>query len=204
MDQPLEIEIKYLITDLDALREKIMARGFESHGNHFEFNLRFEDEDESLYRNHQILRLRRDTENRLTFKAKSPKSSALYKIRKEIEVSVSDFEAMRNIIHALGFRKEQIYEKWRETFTAGRAEICLDRMPFGDFMEIEGPEQDIAAISKTLGFSPEQGIKVNYLTLFSYIKEKEHLPFDDVTFDHFKRVSKDFTGHLRTFEIGSA
>lgn len=203
MNQPLEIEIKYLVTDLARLREKILSRGWTSQGNHFEYNIRFEDESGSLYEKKQLLRLRKDTVNTLTFKAKSRQKSALYKIRRETEVTVNDFEAMRHIIHALGFGKEQIYEKWRETFHADGAVICLDRMPFGDFMEIEGPEQTIAAISEALGFSPEQGIKKNYLKLFSYIKDKEHLPFNDVTFDHFKTVSKDFTDHLRTFELGS-
>jgi hypothetical protein len=34
---------------------------------------------------------------------------------KELEVKVSDFDAMKRILQALGFHCEQTYEKWRET-----------------------------------------------------------------------------------------
>ena len=204
MTQPLEIEIKYLITDPTGLRKTITDLGWTSEGKYFEYNIRFEDENEGLYQKRQLLRLRKDNKNILTFKSKSNQKSEFYKIRREIEVTVSDFEAMRSIIRELGFRHEQIYEKWRETFRVGPSVICLDHMPFGHFMEIEGPEDDITTLSNTLGFSPLQGIKANYLTLFSFIKKKAGLPFNDVTFEHFKTVSIDFTNDLRSFETGSA
>lgn len=200
--QPLEIEVKYLVTDPDALKKKILDAGWQSLGNHFERNIRFEDDHLGLIEKKQLLRLRQDQKATLTFKSKPAKQDPRYKIHHEIEVTVSDFNAMQSILEALGYHKEQVYEKWRETFGAGRAVICLDRMPFGCFMEIEGPEEDIVSISKTLGFPPDKAITENYLAIFSYIKEKEGLSFNDITFDHFKPISKDFTACLRTLEIG--
>lgn len=203
MPLPLEIEVKYLVTDPDGLRKTILDAGWPSLGNHFERNIRFEDENLGLIQKKQLLRLRQDSKATLTFKSKPSKTDPRYKIHHEIEVTVSDFDAMQSILHALGFHQEQVYEKWRETFDAGASVLCLDRMPFGCFLEIEGPEKDIDSISKILGFSPEKAITENYLAIFSRIREKEGLPFKDITFDHFKTVSKDFTPFLRSFEAGS-
>jgi adenylate cyclase class 2 len=39
----------------------------------------------------------------------------------------------------LGFKRRLIYEKRRETWKFRDVEIVFDELPFGSFMEIEGP-----------------------------------------------------------------
>jgi adenylate cyclase class 2 len=57
------------------------------------------------------------------------------------EVEVNDFGTMGLIRESLGFHKEQIYEKWRETFALNDTLLCLDTQPFGDFLKIEGDQK---------------------------------------------------------------
>ena len=43
------------------------------------------------------------------------------------------------------------YEKYRETFTLEGAEIVLDELPVGNFMEIEATREQIRSITAALG-----------------------------------------------------
>lgn len=203
MNQHLEIEVKYLLYDITEIRNKIIGAGWVSLGRNFESNTRFEDHKNGLKEKKQLLRLRQDCKSTLTFKSHMPFENPRYKILKELEVEVSCFNTMRSILSALGFHEEQVYEKWRETFQAGNALICLDQMPFADFIEIEGGPNDIDSISQRLGFSPSQAITANYLEIFSHIKEMENLDFTDITFKNFQGASGDFIKHIKSFESTS-
>jgi len=110
---------------------------------------------------------------------------------KKLEVEVDDFDTMDAILGLLGFQKEQIYEKWRETFTIGETLFCLDSMPYGDFLEIEGGRDAIVKYSDKIGFLEKDRILDNYLALFEKVKEKFDLTFSDVTFDNFKNLDID-------------
>jgi adenylate cyclase class 2 len=200
MNDPLEVEVKYLITDPLSIRNSIIDAGWPSMGRHFETNLRFDNADRGLLGKKQLLRLRSDVKTTLTFKSKAPVDVPGYKVQRELEVTVSDFDTMKAIIEALGFCKEQVYEKWRETFRAGNAEICLDEMPFASFIEIEGTKTEIDAISETLGFKSSRVITANYLEIFEKIRDRFNLPFTDVTFDDFSRYPADYTEVVRSFE----
>ncbi len=205
MNEPLEIEVKYLVTDVPSIRRQIVEAGAESLGRFFETNIRFEDEENSLKPQKKLLRLRQDRKATLTFKSEIPNIDSRYKILKELEVQVESFDTMRIILTSLGFHEAQVYEKWRETFRAGNALICIDEMPYADFIEIEGSTTDIDNLSKTLGFSPTQIITANYLEIFAYMKHMENLGFNDVTFDHFKTCPtrrETLISHARTFESG--
>ncbi len=186
--EPLEIEVKFLIEDLDAIREKIKAMGGKSTGRNFEKNIRFEDKEKSLISKNALLRLRKNDRNWLTYKCEADEKDDNYKICRELEVEVSNFSTTQMILEALGYQKEQIYEKWRETFLMGEAIICLDQMPFGNFIEIEGRKKEIRNLAKKLGFSWRQRILHNYLKIFEIIKKKENLHFSDITFNNFKKI----------------
>ena len=202
MSESLEIEVKYLLTDLGAIRNRILESGGVSLGRHFESNIRFEDRTQSLKEKKQLLRLRQDRKATLTFKSTPETEDPRYKILKELEVEVSCFETMRAILKALDFMEVQVYEKWRETFETGQTLICIDEMPFADFIEIEGPPKEIDALSDALGFSQGLVITANYLDIFARIRELEDLDFRDVTFDNFRGRPKDYTPHIRAFQRG--
>jgi len=203
----LEIEVKFLLTGFDAVRRRLTDLGAVSGGSVFESNTRFDDAEQSLLKRHALLRLRKDTQNRLTYKEPIPEregeSRGQFKIFHELEVVVSDGSTLARILGALGFAPVQIYEKQRETFTVNAATVCFDRMPFGHFLEIEGDEASILDIAQRLGLQWERRILATYLSLFDHLRSACGLSFTDVTFDHFQRLDRDFTEHLRLFEMGS-
>ena len=184
----LEIEVKFYLSDMDAIRDRILEFGAVSMGRIFETNLRFDDADNSLIEKKSLLRLRRDTKTILTFKSEPPFKNDQFKILKELEVEVSDFATMKHILESLGFREEQVYEKWRETFRLNSANLCLDMMPYGDFLEIEGQMEDIKKLASQIGLKWKKRILLNYLAIFDVIKQKANLPFYDVTFSNFINI----------------
>jgi adenylate cyclase class 2 len=192
-EEPVEVEVKFRLADVDGLRRRITGTGAISRGRVFETNFRFDDGNGSLAENATLLRLRQDDRATLTFKAKSPQTDNQFKIQNEYEVTVSDFGMMGRILEKLGFRRQQIYEKWRETFDLNATHLCLDAMPFGDFLEIEGTQTAIIAAASRLGLVWERRILLNYLEIFSIIKQHFGLPFNDVTFDNFASLRFDFS-----------
>lgn len=183
--EPLEIEVKFYLTNIDSIRNLILDLGATYLSRNFETNIRFEDQHHSLIQNQCLLRLRKDDRATLTFKSRHGNADEEFKISKELEVEVSDFATMSQILESLGFHQEQVYEKWRETYRLSDSLICIDTMPYGDFLEIEGPKNDIKDLSRALGFKWENRILLNYLGIFERLKEKLSLTFSDLTFSNF-------------------
>ena len=200
--EPLEIEVKFYLEDRNAVREKILDLGAESRGRFFESNIRFEDRDKSLVKRRSLLRLRRDDRVRITFKSEPEEKDPRFKVYRELETEVGDFETMESILAALGFFPDQRYEKYRETLVIEDTQFCLDEMPFGDFLEIEGAKHEILRMVAALGLNWEERILFNYLKMFETVKQKENLRFNDLTFDNFDGVSVDFSRHLSLFTEG--
>ena len=183
----LEIEVKFLLEDASVIRDRIIRLGGMGGGPVFETNIRFENRSRDLGKNRSILRLRKDRKATLTFKSDAGDPDDQYKINTEYEVVVNDFSMMKQILEALGFHQEQVYEKKRETILWANTTLCLDAMPFGHFLEIEGGKSDIRAMARRLGLAWEDRITLNYVTIFERIKKECRLPFSDITFENFKR-----------------
>lgn len=147
--QEVEAKIGLQPKELDVVRARLTAAGATSEGVDEEENLLFDSNDGRLRKSGQGLRLRsfggRD-EVVLTYKGPTERDSA-YKSREELEVRVGDVPAMRDILERLGFRATTRYAKQRERWHLGETEIALDRLAFGDYVEVEGTE---AAINETL------------------------------------------------------
>ena len=200
MDQHLEIEVKFFLNDVKTISNKITALGGESKGRAFETNIRYEDNRHSLKTKRTLLRLRKDNQVRLTVKQELDQQSHEFKILRELEVGVSDFMTMDNILAALGFHQEQIYEKWRETIEINNVSLCLDTLPFGNFLEIEGSQAEIRTSVDVLGLDWDQRILSNYLEIFSFLKKEANLGFDDVTFKNFENHPVQFQPYRQIFE----
>ena len=134
----LEIEVKFFLEDMETVRQRLQQAGARSEGRFFEYNICFENAAQDLHKTKSLLRLRKDNKTSLTYKTKPNGIDTDFKVLKELEVAISDFDTMVVILKALGFHREQVYEKYRETFTLGSTKICLDSMPYGNFLEIEG------------------------------------------------------------------
>lgn len=196
----IETEVKFILSDVQSIRERIVELGVDVKGRVFETNIRFEDIDESLLRKKSLLRLRRDANTKLTYKSEPAIKDDQFKTFRELEVQVSDFTTMKLILEHLGFHQAQIYEKWRETFIFDDTILCLDTMPFGDFLEIEGKKEYIREIASKLGLQWGQRITLNYLAIFDIIRQELKLPFTDVTFDNFQKIRIDIAKYHHLIE----
>lgn len=183
----LEVEVKFYVPDLTAVRQHLFTLGATlTKPRIYERNVRFDTADEALRQKLAILRLRQDTAVRLTYKGMPPQqTTSEARVREELEITVDDFATAALILERLGYQPVQVYEKYRETFVWGEVEIVLDEMPFGNFIELEGPEPAIKETAVALNLNWQQRILTNYLGLMADLKKTYHLPFDDLTFANF-------------------
>ncbi len=66
--------------------------------------------------------------------------------------------------------------------------MVLDEMPFGNFIELEGPEQELHKTADALSLDWRKRILDNYLTLHARLTAWYDLPFTDVTFENYRSV----------------
>lgn len=202
----LEIEVKFYLADPEKIRSRITATGAETSGRHHEYNVCFDDRQSGLFNRGALLRLRKAGERtELTYKGPPPEASdnKEFKVFTELEVSVSDFETTAAIFKALGFHARQVYDKYRQTWTLDNGTLlCIDCMPFGCFLEIEGRAENIKKAAADLGLQWEKRILSNYLAIFDRIRDACGLDFNDVTFALFGNENADFVPLIREFEAG--
>lgn len=182
-----EIEAKFYVINLKAKEEKLIGLGAELvQARVFEINLRFDEADGKLRNLRHVLRLRKDTQNILTFKGAAEVGKEV-SIRQELEVVVDNFETTRRLLEALGYEVVMQYEKYRSTYRLKKTLVVLDELPYGHFIEIEGP--DGSAIKKTavqLGLDWGARAATSYVYLFENLKsnypelEGRNLTFADL------------------------
>lgn len=185
-----EIEVKFYLSNPRAFLARLEAAGAECVQERlFEVNLRFDTTDGSLSRAQRVLRLRRDNRARLTYKGAAVLGDAVSD-RQEIEFEVSDLEAAWRLLEALGYRVFVRYEKWRATYRLDTVEIVVDELPFGNFCEIEGPDEDsIRRAADRLGLDWQARIVASYLALFDLLKLKRQLKVDQLSFEDLAHVT---------------
>lgn len=185
-----EIEVKFYLSNVTAFRERLSAAGAERIQDRLlETNLRFDLPDGSLSRAHQVLRLRQDNRARLTFKGPAEPGVEVSD-RTEIEFEVSDFTAARRLLESLGYQLIVMYEKWRTTYRLDPVEIVMDEMPYGNFCEIEGPDEaGIRQAAERLGLDWEARITASYTALFDLLRLKRQLNVTHLTFEEFSRLT---------------
>jgi adenylate cyclase class 2 len=193
-----ELEVKFYLSDLPALRARLEAAGAQLYKPRVhEINLRFDTPSGDLTRGYRVLRLRQDSEARLTYKGPGELVDGV-RSRQELEFTVSDFETARHFLEALGYEVSVMYEKYRATYTLEGVLVTLDEMPYGNFAEIEGP--DGASIRKTaevLGLDWERRILDSYIMLFDRLRERLGLAFRDLSFANFEKLT--VTGEMLGF-----
>jgi adenylate cyclase, class 2 len=182
-----EIEVKFFVQDLAALELRLLSIGARLvQPRTLEKNLRFDTSTAELARSFRVLRLRQDADSRLTYKGPSFSQEGV-RIRQEIEFSVSDFNRAQQFLEALGYQVTMVYEKYRTGYDLSGTHILLDEMPYGNFVEIEGPDAlTIQSINLDLGLNWEAGIPVSYTNIFEQLKQTLGLNFRDLTFENFR------------------
>ena len=168
MASAIESEIKLRMPGPSEARDLVGKLGARpSRARHFEDNLLFDDAAGSLTGSGQTLRLR-EAEGRaiLTFKGARIEGTGV-KSRPEVEVVVADAAAARQVLEGLGYRKVFRYQKYREVFRFRDAEVVVDELPIGTFLEIEGPVPTIVAAAEALGFGPADYVYESYPALIA-------------------------------------
>lgn len=166
-----EIEVKFYIHDLAAIKDQLINDGAEQIQERcFEANLRFDQQDHGLSKDRRVLRLRKDTQNILTYKGPAEMGKTV-SIRQEIEVIVDDFDTTRRLLEGLGYHVYMTYEKYRAMYNYHKVIVTLDELPYGNFMEIEGPDaKTIQHVSNLLGLNWKYRVTTSYLYLFEILK----------------------------------
>lgn len=162
---PIEIEKKYRITleQRRAVEKRMRALGCRPRPVEFEENTVYGGGD--LRPGQRALRLRRVNDHAiLTSKRRFPTRSPI-KHQEENETRVNDAAATDAILQALGFKPALVYEKRRARWSVGKAEVVIDELPFGLFMEIEASEKEIARVEKKIGAETFTSVSETYPTL---------------------------------------
>lgn len=184
-----ELEVKFYVQDLPAMERRLQQLGAQLESPRvFEANLRFDTPDSRLSQDAQVLRLRRDQVVRLTFKGPSSFDAGA-RLRTEIEFEASDFDSAKAFLEALGYRVVMAYEKYRTTYQLGPVEVVLDELPYGNFVEIEGPDsREIRAACNTIGLPLEAAANGSYVSLFDQLCLRLGLDLRDLSFENFANL----------------
>ncbi len=183
-----ETEVKFYIEHPDALQKRIESIGATlSEPRVLETNLRFDTPDRDLRQLGYVLRLRQDKRARMTFKDGEQAQGGAFN-RRELEFTVSDFDAAKELLQALGYEVSFTYEKYRTTYKLDGAEIMLDEMPYGNFVEIEGPEDAIRAAAEKLQLKWDTAIQDSYSLLFEKLRAHQGWHMSNLSFANFKQL----------------
>lgn len=195
-DSGRETEAKFYVQNLERIRAYLRdtkARLIQARV--LERNLRFDLLDGSLRAGRRVLRLRYDTEARMTYKGGNENTRGILS-REEIEFVVGDFEKAKKFLEALGYQQVFYYEKYRTTYEFDQNSIMLDELPYGNFVEIEGKAEDaIRPLSEKLHLNWDATIERSYSALFEHVQKSLNLSFQDLSFENFAGIKVDAT-HL--------
>jgi len=177
-----EIEIKFRIADLRALRGKLRSAGFRNMTPRtHEMNTLYDLPGEVLRKRRELLRIRKYGAA-WTLTHKSGTIRGHHSSRIEIETAVADGRKVDAILRALGYAPSFRYEKFRAEWIDGKGHVVVDETPIGNFCEIEGPPRWIDATAKALGISSADYITRNYAALFAEWKQTTGSAATDMTF----------------------
>ncbi len=183
-----EIEAKFYVASLQDIKQRLDKLGAGvSEPRVLETNLRFDTPNRDLKKVNRVLRLRKDSRARLTYKD-SDQMEAGALSRRELEFTVSDFDEAKDMLEALGYELVFIYEKYRTTYKLGDVEIMLDEMPYGSFVEVEGEAASLQSTAEQLGLKWDASIHDTYRGLFDQLQQKKNLGFRDLSFANFERI----------------
>jgi adenylate cyclase class 2 len=151
-----EIEVKFLNTDFEALRDKL-----KSIGGKCEQPMRLmkraiiDTPDLKMREAGGYIRVRDEGDKvTLTYKQFDKAQDLHIASAKEIEVEVSDFDGTVDIMLATGLAMRSLQESKRETWKVGDVEVVLDEWPWlNPYIEIEAEDEgSIKKVASDLGF----------------------------------------------------
>jgi len=203
-----ETEIKLRVTDIPALRRRLrQLKARQISPRTHELNTLYDTRTRKLAGQGQMIRIRTEQpapranrkqrllprEAKLTYKGpaggkRNPSSAthrrrkSRYKVREELELSVSDHDQMRQILSALSLRPCFRYEKFRTTYALKglrNLKIEFDETPIGTFLELEGSPSAINRAAELLGYVHSRYITQTYGDLYiAHMRREGRRPCD--------------------------
>ena len=178
----LEVELKFPVSDeFSAVLERLRELGYTELSERREENSIFDTDQENgrLHEAGVLLRVRKAVSGSpeaavytLTVKTRSAEeldreTSSGMKVRREHEIELGGSASdIFGILEGIGFRVVFCYGKVRREFRGEGVSVCLDRLDFGDFVEIEASdEESIRKAARAIGLDPESGTALSYVEL---------------------------------------
>ncbi len=183
----VEREVKLLFPTAAAARAAILALGAApAHAPRLQDDSRYDTPDEMLRHKGSVVRLRTErwsgAPDTTTLTVKGPVQPGAMKVREEHETRVENGDAVKQAFDVLGLRPWFRYQKYREEFSVAGAVIAIDETPVGTYVELEGDEQAIHALTAALGRSPADFIVDSYYRLFMKHRHEFGLRGDHMVF----------------------
>ncbi|MCK6585915.1 MAG: class IV adenylate cyclase [Anaerolineales bacterium] len=183
-----ETEVKFYVQDLKRIEMRLLELGAHLIQSRIhEMNYRFDDSKGGLRKAGRVLRLRKEA--KFTFKGPGEEGAGGVLSRREIEFTVSSFDAAREFLESLGFTPILFYEKYRATYELKGVHIMLDELPYGYFVEIEGEDfTTLHEIAGLLGLNWDALVRAGYHALFERAAEKYNIDPGRLSFEALKNV----------------
>jgi adenylate cyclase, class 2 len=191
--QSAEIELKFPVTDPQALQSRLQYLGFHlvTPRTH-EHNTLYDTPTRDLRARREVLRIRQyGTLCTVTHKrqASQQPDTTRYKVRIETETIVAEREALAEIFRQIGYVPVFIYEKYRTEWSQpigsnsdAAAHLVIDETPIGTFAELEGPTDWIDRTLAELHVDPAICLTDSYGKLFLDWKQRTSSPAEHLTF----------------------
>lgn len=166
----VEIELKLRVESHGPVRQRLKEVGAGFLEAVLETNHIYDRPDGLLRKRGCGLRMRSavpldGAASRATLTFKGPRLATTLKSREELEIGVSDAEALARMLEGIGFVRILRYEKRRESWELDGCRIELDEPArLGLFVEIEGPnERTILAVQGKLRLDHAREIPTSYV-----------------------------------------
>jgi adenylate cyclase class 2 len=179
--QKIEKEIKIELTDYKKQITNLLDIGCRFISFYKQITYRLDTKGCLLEEKGLFLRVRKDDISTVTLKEKISSKKQI-KERKETEFKIDDFRKMIYIFKKLGFKDMKIMEKFRANFKYKHLIISIDEMPFGFFMEIEGPENEMKNVVKKLSLTDKKRLTSTYWDIFQDINNRKHIIRKNIVF----------------------
>ena len=174
----IETEIKVEIEEpvsfcrqLNALKPGLLS------ARHFEDNHLFDFPDQRLRSGQCLLRIRiAQGRGFLTYKG-SPRPEGIFKTREELEIELEDGKIMLQVLERIGMRVCFRYQKYRQEYAVEGVRVAVDETPIGNYVELEGSEEEIRNLARRMGIAESQFLRFSYYSLYlEYCRKKGEAP----------------------------
>ena len=178
----IEREVKIPFDSPEAARAAVAATGATPlRPRRLQQDALLDTDDETLRQRRCVVRTRTKADKSfLTFKG--PVQPGTMKIREELETMLGDGSVLRRVFEELGLHVWFRYEKYREEYAADDATIAIDETPVGTYVEIEGGEAAILALTAAMGRSASDFVLDSYRGLFLLHRERAGLTGEHMIF----------------------